>query len=195
MHVKQGFTQSYSSQVNDEYGSAHSRAANLVTSKVLSELKTIQAKKEESNTLPDTGRRRQTLNTKDHFWLVTGKNKTAVDNWFRDLANCGKPLSGLAKKVPIFNKREEVLLTLSENQVPIMRAVWFIKMTAAYASAMSEANKTKKRQAPDSSLEWTQIVVRFLKDQLLEINSTLNSSASSSSAAGLGSNSTILIFF
>ena len=183
--MKQGFTQSYSSLVNDEYGSAHTRAASLVTSKVLSELKTIQAKKEDSSTLPDTGRRRQTLNTKDH-WLVTGKNKAAVDTWFRDLANCNKPLSGLAKKVPIFNKREEVLLTLSENQVPMIRAVWFIKMTAAYAAAMSETNKTKKRQAPDSSLEWTQIVVRFLKDQLLDINATLNSSTSSSSAAGLG---------
>ena len=184
--MKQGFTQSYSSLVNDEYGSAHTRAANLVTTKVLSELKTIQARKEESNTLPDTGRRRQTLNTKDHFWLVTGKNKSAVDNWFRDLASSSKPLAGLAKKVPIFNKREEVLLTLSENQVPMIRAAWFIKMTAAYALAMSETNKTKKRQVPDPSLEWTQILVRFLKDQLSDINNTLNSSTSSSSAAGLG---------
>ena len=49
--------------------------------------------------LPDQGRKRQTLNTKDHFWLVTGKNKPAVDNWFRDLGQNQKPLNWLAKKV------------------------------------------------------------------------------------------------
>ena len=67
-----------------------------------------------------------------------------------------------------------------------LRAVWFVKMTAAYALAMSETNKTKKRQLPDPSQEWTAIVVRFMKDQISEISSLLsliNSSSSSSSAS------------
>jgi mediator of RNA polymerase II transcription subunit 12 len=83
--------------------------------------------------LGDTGRRRQTINTKDNFWLVVGKNKPAVDNWFRDLANAQKPYSQLLRKVPIFNKKEEVLMTLCEHQVASSRAVWYIKMSAAYA--------------------------------------------------------------
>ena len=52
----------------------------------------------------------------------------------------------LARKVPIFNKKEEVLISLCEHNVPVMRGVWLIKMTAAYAFAMSETSKTKKRQ-------------------------------------------------
>jgi len=39
---------------------------------------------------------------------------------------------------------------LSEYQVPMVRAIWLIKMTAAYTVAISEA-KMKKRQLPDSS--------------------------------------------
>jgi mediator of RNA polymerase II transcription subunit 12 len=160
VHVKQGFTQSYSSMVstNDEYASAQNRVANLVSAKVLQELKTIQSRKEESNTLggdsatssgssaASAAKRRQTLNTKDHFWFVTGRNKGQVDNWFRSLASGSRSLAFLAKKVPIFNKRDEVLTTLSENDVTAVRAVWFIKMTAAYTLAMAETNKTKKRQ-------------------------------------------------
>ena len=113
----------------------------------------IQEKKEEANTLPDTGRKRQVINARDNFWLVTGKNKSAADNWLKELAT-GTSLDSkgrsiftiLARKVPIFNKKEEVLISLCEHNVPVMRGVWLIKMTAAYAFAMSETSKTKKRQ-------------------------------------------------
>ena len=52
--------------------------------------------------------------------------------------------------MPIFNKKEEIFVMLSEYQVPMVRAIWLIKMTAAYTVAISEA-KMKKRQLPDSS--------------------------------------------
>ena len=102
--------------------------------------------------MPDTGRKRQVINARDNFWLVTGKNKAAAENWLKDLAT-GTILDAkgrsiftiLARKVPIFNKKEEVLISLCENAVPVMRGVWLIKMTAAYAFAMSETSKTKKR--------------------------------------------------
>lgn len=52
--------------------------------------------------------------------------------------------------MPIFNKKEEIFIQLSEYQVPMSRAIWLIKMTSAYSVAISEA-KMKKRQVPDSS--------------------------------------------
>ena len=85
---------------------------------------------------------------------MTGKNKAAVDIWLKDLATEtggeGKgqrgPFSALARRVPIFNKKEDVLIGLCEHNIPVTRGVWLIKMTAAYALAMSETSKTKKRQ-------------------------------------------------
>ena len=133
----------------------------------------IQEKKEEANTLPDTGRKRQVINARDNFWLVTQKNKAAADNWLKDLAT-GTSLDAkgrsiytvLARRVPIFNKKEEVLISLCEHNVPIMRGVWLIKMTAAYHLAMSETSKTKKRQVRTFliKLRWsfTKWIILFL---------------------------------
>lgn len=60
-------------------------------------------------------------------------------------------------------------------------------MSAAYASNMSETNKTKKRSAPDVSIEWTQTLIKFLKEQLQEYIS-LSLSSQSSSAVLPGKN-------
>jgi hypothetical protein len=40
------------------------------------------------------------------------------------------------------------------------RAVWYVKITMAYAAAMTETNKTKKRQASDPCQEWTHTLTR-----------------------------------
>ena len=79
------------------------------------------------------------------------------------------------RKVPIFNKKEEMLANLCEFEVPTPRAVWYIKMKAAYDSAISEMNKTKKRpQHPDPSQDWTHALTRYLRDQLQEILTSNN---------------------
>lgn len=79
------------------------------------------------------------------------------------------------RKVPIFNKKEEMLANLCEFEVPTPRAVWYIKMKAAYDSAISEMNKTKKRpQHPDPSQDWTHALTRYLRDQLQEILTSSN---------------------
>lgn len=57
----------------------------------------VVLKKEEINTLPDC-RKRQQISAKEHFWPVTARNKTSVENWFKDLAAC-KPLNMLLKRV------------------------------------------------------------------------------------------------
>lgn len=55
-------------------------------------------------------------------------------------------------QVPVFNKKEEIFQKLFDDNVPIMRAAWFIKMTNAYNTAQSEAAKAKKRQTSDPFL-------------------------------------------
>mgnify|MGYP006864124943 FL=1 len=64
------------------------------------------------------------------------------------------------------------MVTLRENEVPTCRAVWYVKMCAAYSNAMTEVKTNKKRQVSDPSQEWTHALTRFLKDQLQEILSS-----------------------
>ena len=73
-----------------------------------------------------------------------------MENWFKDLSG-NKPLAQLSKRVPWFNKKEEIFTSLCEYNITMLKAAWFIKMTAAYYLAMQE-NKPKKRQTVDQSL-------------------------------------------
>lgn len=126
------------------------------------------AKRNELNTLPDNGRKKQQINVKDNFWPVTGRSKGVLDMWFRDLAG-NKPLVNLAKKAPSFNKKEEIFTYLCDHQVSMRKAVWFIKLSAAYTTAVTE-QKIKKRQVPDPSIEWTATVVRVMRDLAEKLN-------------------------
>ena len=74
-----------------------------------------------------------------------------MESWFKDLASGTKPLGQLSRKVPTFNKKEEIFTNLCEFGVPMIKAAWFIKMTAAYNLNMQE-NKPKKRQTVDQSM-------------------------------------------
>ncbi|XP_045454352.1 mediator of RNA polymerase II transcription subunit 12-like [Melitaea cinxia] len=159
-NVKHGFTTT--PQSSDEFGTA--RNFNYSASKIGQFFSGILSKKEELNTLPDCGRKRQQVNPKDNFWPATARTKPQIEAWFKDLAG-SKPLSQLAKKAPNFNKKEEIFITLTEYQVAMPRAAWFIKLSSAYTVAVSEA-KIKKRQLPDPTTEWTTTLIKFLKDQI-----------------------------
>ncbi|XP_040577805.1 mediator of RNA polymerase II transcription subunit 12-like protein isoform X2 [Lepeophtheirus salmonis] len=168
INLKQGFSLSYSSLVTDEYGSASSKVGGSIL-RVGSDFKTIVKRKIDLNTFPCVSSKRQPLNTKDNFTLVTAKTARKADLWFKDLWSGVKSLSLLSKKVPILNKREEIISSLMG--VPVRRAVWLIKMTAAYHTSMSETNKTKKRIfLPDPGLEWTQALTKFMREQLNDIS-------------------------
>ncbi|KAI8498739.1 Mediator of RNA polymerase II transcription subunit 12-like protein, partial [Branchiostoma belcheri] len=162
--VKQG----YNNQPNfsDEHGTA--RNCNIDTSKFGEAFAAILAEKQKLNTLQEPGRKKPPINAKDNFWPVTARSRSAINVWFQDLAG-QKPLMALSKKVPIFNKKEEIFSFLCEYSVPLLRATWFVKMTSAYYVAISEA-KIKKRQMNDPSQEWTQAMTRFLKEQLSKIS-------------------------
>lgn len=148
-------------------------------------------------TLPDSGRKKQQINPKDNFWPVTVRSKAMLDMWFKDLAG-NKPLISLAKKAPSFNKKEEIFTYLCDNQVSMQKAAWFIKLSSAYTTAVSEA-KIKKRQMPDPATEWTGTIIKFMKDLIpklhehyhqgpTSIESRLSSSTSSLNLGGLTPN-------
>uniref|UniRef100_A0A670KGV6 Mediator complex subunit 12 n=1 Tax=Podarcis muralis TaxID=64176 RepID=A0A670KGV6_PODMU len=165
LNVKQGFN-NQPAVSGDEHGTA--KNVNFNPSKISSNFSSIIAEKLRCNTLPDTGRRKPQVNQKDNFWLVTARSQSAINNWFNDLAGT-KPLTHLAKKVPIFSKKEEVFGYLAKYTVPVMRAAWLIKMTCAYYAAITET-KVKKRHVIDPFSEWTQIITKFLWEQLQKIS-------------------------
>ena len=206
VHVKQGFTTSYVNLTSsDEYGSALSRTVQLQSSKVWNSFKDILVKKEDHNTLQVSvifrilnrfvifllcfqdskdKSKKQPINIRDDFWLVTGKNKNACDRYFRDLAS-DKDFKYLAKKVPIFNRNEEIIMKLVEFEVPCSRGVWLIKMHAAYKAAMNEANKSKKRSTLDPGSEWTSCLTGFIREQRSDLQQIINSNNNSTGLASL----------
>uniref|UniRef100_A0A8C0IB45 Mediator complex subunit 12L n=1 Tax=Bubo bubo TaxID=30461 RepID=A0A8C0IB45_BUBBB len=149
----------------DEHGSARNIVINA--SKIGAYFSSILAEKLKLNTFQDTGRKKPQVNAKDNYWLVTARSQSAIHNWFTDLAG-SKPLTLLAKKVPILSKKEDVFAYLAKYSVPLLRAAWLIKMTCAYYAAISEA-KIKKRQATDPNIEWTQIITKYLREQLAKV--------------------------
>uniref|UniRef100_W5NE80 Mediator complex subunit 12 n=1 Tax=Lepisosteus oculatus TaxID=7918 RepID=W5NE80_LEPOC len=164
LNVKQGFN-NQPAVSGDEHGSA--KNVNFNPSKISSNFSSIIAEKLRCNTFPDTGKRKPQVNQKDNFWLVTARSQSSINNWFTDLAGT-KPLTQLAKKVPIFSKKEEVFGYLAKYTVPVMRAAWMIKMTCAYYAAITET-KVKKRHVIDPCIEWTQIITKYLWEQLQKV--------------------------
>lgn len=162
MNVKQGF--SNNSLITDEYGTA--RNANITPNRFGSYFSALLAKKLELNTLPECNRKKQQAFNKDNIWLVTPKNKPNIEAWFKDLASGAKTLSALSRRVPFYNKKEEIFANLFEFKVPMFKAEWFIKMSSGFNIAMAESNnKSKKRQLPDPSQEWTIALCKFLREQ------------------------------
>uniref|UniRef100_A0A8C8SFF5 Mediator complex subunit 12L n=1 Tax=Pelusios castaneus TaxID=367368 RepID=A0A8C8SFF5_9SAUR len=164
VNVKQGFNNQPAFS-GDEHGSARNIVINA--SKIGAYFSSILAEKLKLNTFQDTGKKKPQVNAKDNYWLVTARSQSAIHNWFTDLAG-NKPLTTLAKKVPILSKKEDVFVYLAKYSVPLLRAAWLIKMTCAYYAAISEA-KIKKRQTTDPNIEWTQISTRYLREQLAKI--------------------------
>ncbi|XP_041119230.1 mediator of RNA polymerase II transcription subunit 12-like protein isoform X13 [Polyodon spathula] len=164
VNVKQGFSNQPAFS-GDEHGTARNIVIN--PAKIGAYFSSILAEKLKLNTFQDTGKKKPQIYAKDNYWLVTARSHSAIHNWFTELAG-SKPLTVLAKKVPILSKKEEVFAYLAKYSVPLLRAVWLIKMTCAYYAAISEA-KIKKRQATDPTIEWTQILTRYLREQLAKL--------------------------
>lgn len=147
----------------------------------------ILAKKHELNTLADTSRKKQPIN-KENIMYVTAKTKAHVDSWFKDLATNNKSYGQLSRKVPFFNKKEEMFGALYDFNVPMFNAQWFLKISYANQTALSESNnKSKKRQIADPSQEWTSFLCKFLKEHYYKLIDSLNGGNNNSNSSSLQS--------
>ncbi|XP_040285885.1 mediator of RNA polymerase II transcription subunit 12-like protein [Bufo bufo] len=176
VNVKQGFSNQPAFS-GDEYGSARNIVIN--PSKIGAYFSSILAEKLKLNTFQDTGKKKPQINAKDNYWLVTARSQGAIHSWFTELAG-NKHLTVLAKTVPILSKKEDIFGYLAKYSVPLLRAAWLVKMTCAYYAAISEA-KIKKRQSTDPNIEWTQILTKYLRDQLVKIADFYHASSSQQS--------------
>jgi hypothetical protein len=136
----------------------------------------------------------QTFRPSLSFITNNQKTKETAYAWFKQLAT-NEPLTRLSKKIPVFNKRAdnlpEILITLYEYQVPVTRAVWYLKiMVLACSANLNEVNKKKRQPTIDVSSEWSIPLVRFLREtlnrlQFIEANN--NGSSNSNSMTHFGS--------
>ena len=69
-----------------------------------------------------------------------------------------KDLSHLGRKIPFFQRREELLFALAEHKVPLIKAVWVIKLDAYHK--MSQVDNTSKKVR--SHLESIDLFLRCL---------------------------------
>ncbi|XP_065496636.1 mediator of RNA polymerase II transcription subunit 12-like protein [Caloenas nicobarica] len=180
VNIKQGFSNQPAFS-GDEHGSARNVVINA--SEVGAYFSSILAEKLKLNTFQDTGKKKPQVNAKDNYWLVTARSQSAIHSWFTELAG-SKPLTLLAKKVPILSKKDDVFAYLAKYSVPLLRAAWLIKMTCAYYAAISEA-KIKKRQATDPNMEWTQIITRYLWEQLAKVAEFYHMSSSQGNSSAV----------
>lgn len=75
----------------------------------------------------------------------TGANH--LDTWLKHLAECDRTLSSLAKEVPYissmsYNRGREVLNRLTEHNVPLLRATWFVKVTVSIVASFIDSRPT-----------------------------------------------------
>ncbi|KAF7490413.1 Mediator of RNA polymerase II transcription subunit 12-like protein [Sarcoptes scabiei] len=183
-NVKQGYSNTL--YLQDEWGTA--RGANITSVRFGEYFSAILAKKHEINTFNDTSKKKHVVN-KDSALFVTAKTKNYVEGWFKDLSSNIKSLAHLSKKVPFFNKKEEIFVMLYEYSIPMLKAQWFIKLSNAHHVAMSESNnKSKKRQMPDPSQEWTMSLCKFLKEHYHKIAECINPSCPNNSSSNTSAN-------
>ncbi|CEF59276.1 Mediator of RNA polymerase II transcription subunit 12 [Strongyloides ratti] len=87
----------------------------------------------------------------------------SIPQFFEDLSK-GKALYGLIKRFPQFEKNEDFLKYLFDHRVPIVKAIWFIKMVAIFKATHIPiiSKPPKKSQALQSALEYVQSLISGL---------------------------------
>ncbi|KRX61890.1 Mediator of RNA polymerase II transcription subunit 12-like protein [Trichinella sp. T9] len=161
--VRQGFI--YKPPLLNEYESLRSQRfdENLEDYfiKLTQSYNAIVNKKAEINALQDSYKKKSGFK-EPSIWHLAAKPK-GQDTWFKDLSG-NKPLSALGKRFPFLNKKDEILYTLAEFNVPMVRVVWFLKMTNAHIAQQQECGKMKKKHMSDPFADWTHLVMKYLRD-------------------------------
>ncbi|XP_078488259.1 mediator of RNA polymerase II transcription subunit 12-like protein isoform X1 [Ciona intestinalis] len=186
VNVKQGFINQ--PPFNEEYSSAH--LYTIDANKINQSFNQILTQKQVVTTFNDAGagKRLKPQVYKEQFWLVpviNAKCRVHLQTWFKDLIR-GTSLLNLCRRVPVFSKKDDLFRTLSEYEVPMVRATWVIKITSAYHLTQTDA-KIKKRAANDPNLEWTQAICKFMREHLVKLNNDNNNPPNSNSSMNLSS--------
>ncbi|GFO22710.1 mediator of RNA polymerase ii transcription subunit 12-like, partial [Plakobranchus ocellatus] len=161
-NVKHGFQ--LGTQVSEECAS--SKDIDITLERCSTFYNNVFKKKADLNTLQDSKNKKFQLPVKENFWPAAC-SKVSTEAWFKDLAG-SKPLASLSRKVPTFNKKEEIFQTLCEYAVPNIRAAWFIKMIAAHNMGTQDS-RNRRKLSVDQSMDWTQALTKYLRDQLQKI--------------------------
>uniref|UniRef100_A0A0K0FH62 Med12 domain-containing protein n=1 Tax=Strongyloides venezuelensis TaxID=75913 RepID=A0A0K0FH62_STRVS len=126
----------------------------------------ITVMKKRANDNPKSGKRplvAKAFQVSEWNFLTKIPRCPSIPQFFEDLSK-GKALYGLIRRFPQFEKNEDFLKYLFDYRVPIVRAIWFIKMVAIFkATHIPVVTKPpKKSQALQSALEYVQSLISGL---------------------------------
>lgn len=138
--LKQGFI--YAPVSLDEYGSVRSSASHVPAGQVSAYFASLLTKRQELSVLQDSSKKRTLFSNKDNFFpAAQAKSNASVkgsfDAFFKEL-QLWPPPNPLPKRIPFFNKKEEVLLACYDYNVPYVKAAWFMKLLAAHAAMQTD---------------------------------------------------------
>eukprot|EP00127_Corallochytrium_limacisporum_P002194 Clim_evm88s108 gene=Clim_evmTU88s108 len=94
-------------------------------------------------------------------------DKRTLEKWVMGFERA-TPLKELANKIPIFKKEWHVANSLLDllyaRHIPVIRAVWLIKIT--FVHELSLKHGTKKKESYTLLREWTTVITSYLADKL-----------------------------
>ncbi|QRV93786.1 mediator complex subunit Med12 [Ceratobasidium sp. AG-Ba] len=96
-------------------------------------------------------------------------NDTRRAAWLADLSNPSVPLSKLARSVLHITKNSDLIDILYSNNVPIPRAVWYVRVLGANELISLKNRQNQATAAAQVAIDWAIAVTSHLKKQLQEI--------------------------
>ncbi|KAJ1936790.1 hypothetical protein EC988_008091, partial [Linderina pennispora] len=92
------------------------------------------------------------------------------EEWLRNLANPRLPLNVLINTMPFGHRGERLLESLKQHRVPLLRAVWAIRLTGVYEMFGQQARTLDhaglKALEQSYTLQWSKAVTQFLEHTL-----------------------------
>ncbi|KAI9502322.1 hypothetical protein BX070DRAFT_253645 [Coemansia spiralis] len=108
------------------------------------------------------------------------------DEWLRSLANPRMPLSILANSMPFGLRGERLLDALRQNQVPLQRAMWAIRLTGVYEmfgmQTRAPDHTNLKALEKQFTGQWSKQFTQFIEHTLNSAPTNANSSSSNNNS-------------
>ncbi|KAI1728879.1 eukaryotic mediator 12 subunit domain-containing protein [Ditylenchus destructor] len=128
----------------------------------------VLAKKNEQNVIA-LDKKKVKESTFPGFSASSTKSKE-YQKFFEDLAR-GKSLQSLTKRFPYFKRKDDCMEHIYLYKVPLIRALWFFKMTqVSHNTIPVPQNKQKKTALEQYSADQTKLFTKYLRDMLKRFN-------------------------